>query len=95
MEDRLFSRDTLAKGAPVSQFEATSTTGGAGLDVTDPEPLPTGHPLWTAPNTLITPHVADTEAMVVPLFAERVGRNVAAFLAGRPLEGRIDPAAGY
>ena len=73
----------------------TGALGGAGLDVTDPEPLPEGHPLWTASNTIITPHVADTEAMVVPLFAERVGRNVAAFLAGRPLEGRIDPAAGY
>lgn len=74
---------------------ASGALGGAGLDVSDPEPLPTGHPLWTAPNTIITPHVADTEAMVVPLFAERVRRNVAAFLAGRPLEGRIDPAAGY
>jgi phosphoglycerate dehydrogenase-like enzyme len=74
---------------------ASGALGGAGLDVTDPEPLPEGHPLWTAPNTLITPHVADTEAMVVPLFAERVARNVAAFLAGRPLEGRIDPVAGY
>ncbi|MDR6907118.1 phosphoglycerate dehydrogenase-like enzyme [Agromyces sp. 3263] len=74
---------------------ASGALGGAGLDVTDPEPLPTGHPLWTAPNTIITPHVADTEAMVVPLFAERVGRNVAAFLAGRPLEGRIDAGAGY
>jgi len=31
---------------------------GAGLDVTDPEPLPDGHPLWSAPNVLITPHVA-------------------------------------
>lgn len=69
--------------------------GGAGLDVTDPEPLPEGHPLWSAPNCLITPHVADTEEMVVPLFAERVARNVRAFLDGTPLEGRIDLAAGY
>ena len=69
--------------------------GGAGLDVTDPEPLPAGHPLWSAPNCLITPHVADTEEMVVPLFAERVARNVRAFLDGAPLEGRIDLHAGY
>jgi phosphoglycerate dehydrogenase-like enzyme len=69
--------------------------GGAGLDVTDPEPLPAGHPLWSARNCLITPHVADTEEMVVPLFAERVARNVRAFLDGVPLEGRIDLAAGY
>jgi hypothetical protein len=35
--------------------------GGAALDVTDPEPLPDGHPLWDLPNCLITPHTADTE----------------------------------
>lgn len=69
--------------------------GGAGLDVTDPEPLPAGHPLWSARNCLITPHVADTEEMIVPLFAERVARNVRAFLDRTPLEGRIDLAAGY
>ena len=36
--------------------------GGAALDVTDPEPLPPDHPLWTLPNALITPHVANPEA---------------------------------
>ena len=69
--------------------------GGAGLDVTDPEPLPDGHPLWTAPNCIVTPHVADTEDMVVPLFAQRVARNVQAFGSGGGFEGRIDLAAGY
>jgi phosphoglycerate dehydrogenase-like enzyme len=37
--------------------------GGAALDVTDPEPLPDGHPLWELPNCLITPHTANTEDM--------------------------------
>ena len=69
--------------------------GGAGLDVTDPEPLPARHPLWHAENCLITPHVADTEAMTVPLFAERVARNTAAFLGTGEFEGRIDADAGY
>jgi phosphoglycerate dehydrogenase-like enzyme len=69
--------------------------GGAGLDVTDPEPLPTGHPLWRAPNCIVTPHVADTEAMTVPLFAERIARNTAAFLGSGDFEGRIDLDAGY
>ena len=40
--------------------------GGAGLDVTDPEPLPAGHPLWSLPNCLITPHVGNTPEMAVP-----------------------------
>jgi len=68
---------------------------GAALDVTEPEPLPDGHPLWSAPNCIITPHTADTWEMVVPLLAERIRVNVAHFVAGEPLEGPVDPASGY
>ena len=53
---------------------------GAGLDVTDPEPLPAEHPLWQNDRCLITPHTADTPEQVAPLFAERVRLNVDAFL---------------
>lgn len=74
---------------------AAGEIAGAGLDVTDPEPLPDGHPLWTAPNCIITPHSADTWDMVRPLLATRIRQNVARFRAGEPLEGVIDPAAGY
>ncbi len=69
--------------------------GGAALDVTEPEPLPPGHPLWDLPNALITPHVANTWSMAVPELAAMVGRNVARFAAGEPLEGVVDPALGY
>jgi phosphoglycerate dehydrogenase-like enzyme len=69
--------------------------GGAALDVTDPEPLPDGHPLWTLPNAIVTPHTADWPEIVQDLLARRISENVAAFAAGRALEGRIDPAAGY
>ena len=62
--------------------------------MTDPEPLPDGHPLWTAPNCIVTPHVADTEDMVVPLFAERVARNVEAFRSGGGLRGPDRPGGG-
>ncbi|GAA1835363.1 D-isomer specific 2-hydroxyacid dehydrogenase family protein [Agromyces salentinus] len=74
---------------------ASGRLGGAGLDVTDPEPLPAGHPLWRLGNALVTPHVADTEAMTVPLFAERVEANAAAFLGHGEWVGRIDLHAGY
>jgi phosphoglycerate dehydrogenase-like enzyme len=69
--------------------------GGAGLDVTDPEPLPAGHPLWDLPNCIITPHTANSDEMLRPKQAERIAANVRRFAAGEPLEGRIDPAAGY
>lgn len=69
--------------------------GGAAMDVTDPEPLPAGHPLWDLPNALVTPHVANTWPMAVPELAAMVRRNVAHFGAGEPLEGIVDPALGY
>jgi len=69
--------------------------GGAALDVTEPEPLPDGHPLWSLPNCLITPHTADTEEMRRPLLAERIRDNVERFAAGLPLVGTVDPVAGY
>ncbi|WP_308159280.1 D-isomer specific 2-hydroxyacid dehydrogenase family protein [Curtobacterium sp. ISL-83] len=69
----------------------------AGLDVTDPEPLPDGHPLWSEPGAIITPHQADTPDMVAPLLAERVRVNTTAFLGGSGdgFVGVVDPAAGY
>jgi phosphoglycerate dehydrogenase-like enzyme len=69
--------------------------GGAALDVTDPEPLPDGHPLWSLPNCLVTPHTADTAEMIRPLYAERVKENVGRFASGQPLIGLVDTAAGY
>ena len=69
--------------------------GGAALDVTDPEPLPDGHPLWSMPNCLITPHTADTDEMTRLLLAVRVEENVRRLAAGLPLAGAVDPVAGY
>ncbi len=62
----------------------------AALDVTDPEPLPAGHPLWSAPNLLLTPHVAGSS----PVFMRRVYDFVAAqlgrYVRGEPLENVIE-----
>jgi phosphoglycerate dehydrogenase-like enzyme len=69
--------------------------GGAGLDVTEPEPLPPGHPLWSLPNCLITPHVGNTPEMAVPLLAERITANVRRFALGQDLIGPVDVDAGY
>lgn len=69
--------------------------GGAALDVTDPEPLPQGHPLWTLPNCIITPHVGNTPEMAVPLLKERISANVRRWAANEPLLGLVDPELGY
>jgi phosphoglycerate dehydrogenase-like enzyme len=73
----------------------TGEIGGAALDVTDPEPLPTGHPLWSMPNCIITPHVGNTAEMVPPLLAVRIAENVRRFADGEQLVGIIDQAVGY
>eukprot|EP01055_Gregarina_sp_Pseudo9_P001083 Gregarina_sp_Pseudo_9__1082@NODE_1704_length_1382_cov_44_925540_g1579_i0_p1_GENE_NODE_1704_length_1382_cov_44_925540_g1579_i0NODE_1704_length_1382_cov_44_925540_g1579_i0_p1_ORF_typecomplete_len359_score115_942Hacid_dh_C/PF02826_19/1_5e512Hacid_dh/PF00389_30/1_2e27Shikimate_DH/PF01488_20/0_00064AdoHcyase_NAD/PF00670_21/0_00022THF_DHG_CYH_C/PF02882_19/0_00028Rossmannlike/PF10727_9/0_002NAD_binding_2/PF03446_15/6_7e02NAD_binding_2/PF03446_15/0_0084Pyr_redox/PF00070_27/0_0041Glyoxalase_6/PF18029_1/0 len=67
----------------------------AGLDVTDPEPLPDGHPLWDMPNCIITPHSADTIDMCVPLLAERIHSNVRALLGRGSFKGLVDLERGY
>jgi phosphoglycerate dehydrogenase-like enzyme len=69
--------------------------GGAGLDVTEPEPLPDGHPLWSLPNCLITPHVGNTPEMARPLLAQRITANVRRFATGEDLIGPVDVDAGY
>ena len=69
--------------------------GGAGLDVTEPEPLPDGHPLWTLPNCIITPHVGNTPEMAIPLLSERITQNVRLFARGQDLLGPVHADLGY
>lgn len=66
----------------------------AGLDVTDPEPLPPDHPLWSAPNVLITPHISGLGASKQK-HAEWFAKNLRAYLAGQPLPGAVNRAMKY
>jgi phosphoglycerate dehydrogenase-like enzyme len=59
------------------------------LDVTDPEPLPDGHPLWDAPRVLITPHVAGGTTAMLPRMASLVREQLTAYVAGEPLRNVI------
>ena len=63
--------------------------------MTEPEPLPDGHPLWSLPNCIITPHVGNTPEMARPLLAERITANVRRFAMGEELIGPVDVDAGY
>jgi D-3-phosphoglycerate dehydrogenase len=74
---------------------AAGSIAGAALDVTDPEPLPDGHPLWSEPRALITPHVANPDATLRRYLARHVQENVARFAKGEPLLSVIDLEAGY
>jgi phosphoglycerate dehydrogenase-like enzyme len=71
------------------------TIAGAALDVTEPEPLPDGHPLWSLDNVIITSHTANTGRMAMPELAAMIKENVARFARGDELIGLVDPSLGY
>ena len=68
---------------------------GAAVDVTDPEPLPPGHPMFGRDDLIVTPHTADTKEIVMHHFAIRLEMNVKAFLGQGPWVGVVDPVKGY
>jgi phosphoglycerate dehydrogenase-like enzyme/glyoxylase-like metal-dependent hydrolase (beta-lactamase superfamily II) len=74
---------------------STGEIAGAGLDVTDPEPLPQGHPLWTAPNLIITPHYAAWSDIGRERRWLLYRENLRRFAAGEPLLSVVDPERGY
>lgn len=67
----------------------------AGLDVTDPEPLPDEHPLWSMSNVIITPHTANTMNSMDRLLAPVVAANYRALVAGETMPTEVDPSKGY
>ncbi len=68
---------------------------GASLDVTEPEPLPDGHPLWDEPNVIVTPHVANPRSGLVHDLAPWVTENVRRFAAGEELVSVVPAGRGY
>ena len=89
------ARGGLIDTAALIEALQSGVIGGAGLDVTDPEPLPADHPLWSMKNAIITPHVANTLDMSLPEYRRLVFRNIRHFARGEALEGLVDPALGY
>ena len=74
---------------------AAGSVRGAGLDVTDPEPLPPGHPLWTMPGVIITPHYAgDHPGYNAEAFQVFLG-NLGRYVRGEPLRNVVDRQQGY
>ena len=71
------------------------TVRGAGLDVTDPEPLPAGHPLWGMPNAVITPHYAGVHPGYAEEAFETFLANLDRWVRGEPLQNVVDKSLGY
>ena len=69
--------------------EAASGRLAVAVDVTDPEPLPPDHPLWTTPNVLISPHVGGASSAFRPRALDLVRRQLAAYAEGRPLDNVV------
>jgi len=64
----------------------------AALDVTDPEPLPEGHPLWSCPNLLLTPHVAGSSPQFAPRSLRNAAEELRRYMAGKPLKNAVQMA---
>lgn len=79
------ARGSVVETAALVQALTEGWIGAAGLDVTDPEPLPPDHPLYHLPNCLVLPHIGSATGNTRRRMAERACENLLAGLAGRPL----------
>jgi phosphoglycerate dehydrogenase-like enzyme len=73
----------------------SGTIAGAGIDVYEIEPLPADHPLWSAPNAILTPHVADRGPDLDPERVAVISENARRFAAGEPLLNVVDKASWF
>lgn len=89
------SRGELLVTDELVQALGEGRIAGAGLDVTDPEPLPAGHPLWAFENVIITPHIAGASDQVLRRRVDLVRENVRRFARGLPLLNVVDKRKGY
>jgi phosphoglycerate dehydrogenase-like enzyme len=89
------SRGPLVKTNDLLAAIRSKKLAGAGLDVTDPEPLPNDHPLWQEPNVIITPHKAGRSQFVLKRQGEVLVENVRRYVAGLPMLNVVDKQKGY
>jgi phosphoglycerate dehydrogenase-like enzyme len=85
----LYAMDGLVKALDSKRLD------GAGVDVTDPEPLPKDHPLWKFDNVVITPHVAGRSDRDADRMSGTIKENLRRFLDGKPLLNVVDKQKGY
>jgi phosphoglycerate dehydrogenase-like enzyme len=89
------SRGTIYSTDALVEALANHQLAGAGLDVTNPEPLPANHPLWKFENVVITPHIAGASDVSLSRVIEMLKENIRRFSAGEPLLNVVDKEKGY
>jgi phosphoglycerate dehydrogenase-like enzyme len=89
------TRGAIVYGDDLMAALAEGLIWGAGLDVTDPEPLPPGHPLWTHPRVIVTPHTAGGSPRRAGRVIDTFCENLRRLRAGQPLLAIIDKEKGY
>lgn len=90
----------IARGSVLDQGALLAALDGgrlgfATLDVTEPEPLPAGHPLWTHPRVRLTPHISSNYTLLRGVLFDKVAVNLERFVRGEALADIVDPVAGY
>ncbi|MEA2001876.1 MAG: D-glycerate dehydrogenase [Actinomycetota bacterium] len=86
------ARGPLVDTEALATALASGAIGAAGLDVTDPEPLPADHPLALLPNCVVTPHIGSASVQSRADMADLAARNLISALAGDPMEACANPA---
>jgi len=89
------SRGTIYSTDALVEALSSHQLAGAGLDVTNPEPLPANHPLWKFENVVITPHIAGASDVSLSRVLEMLKENIRRFSAGEPLLNVVDKEKGY
>ena len=89
------SRGMIADTGALVKALQDGHLAAAGLDVVDPEPLPTDSPLWKMPNVIITPHIAGVSDARGGRSNELILENLARFAKDLPLKNQVDPVKGY
>ncbi len=90
----------IARGAQVDQDALLAAIedgriAGATLDVTEPEPLPAGHPFYHHPAIRLTPHLSWIDPAVEERLADKIVANLDAYAQGEPLHDVVDVGVGY
>jgi D-2-hydroxyacid dehydrogenase (NADP+) len=89
------SRGTVYSTDALVEALSSRHLAGAGLDVTDPEPLPNNHPLWKFENVVITPHIAGASDVAITRVTDLLADNIRRFATDQPLLNVIDKQKGY